>query len=77
MYRFSRAIYRELASDIIEDAARSVSSCEPRARPTRLRGRRSSGWRPTATTSRVLRGRLFTDIRALLPDDRAGCEYCG
>ena len=66
MYRFSRAIYRELADEIIEDP-HTVGACtQPRARAARLRGRgRAAGNRPPyfARPSRT----LFCDIRAYFP----------
>ena len=56
MYRFSRAIYRELAGEIIEDP-HSVCPHANHERVLRAARPRSSGWRPTATTSRGRRGR--------------------
>ena len=40
MYRFSRAIYRELEHEILEDHPLQGGPIEPRARPARLRERR-------------------------------------
>ena len=51
MYQFSRAIYRELADEIIEDPRSALSQREPRARAARLRGSR----RATCDRSPLLR----------------------
>ena len=66
MYQFSRAIYRELADEILEDrpaasGAPTTSACCAPARP------RSSAWPPTGTTSRRPARTLFNDIRIYFP----------
>ena len=69
MYRFSRAIYRELADEIIEDPyggphvnhERVLRACE--AAVERLATDRHYFAHPSRT--------LFNDIRVLLPDERA------
>ena len=66
MYRFSRAIYRELAGEIIEDSHQGRSR-QPRASSARAVRPRSSGWQPTVITSRGRRERLFCDIRMYFP----------
>ena len=71
MYQFSRAIYRELAGEIIEDRQWRRRSDEPRARAARLRGGRRSGSPPTGTTSRGPSRTLFNDIRVYFPMSRA------
>ena len=76
MYQFSRAIYRELAPQILAPPPGARASSQPRARAARLRGGRSRAWRPIATTSRT-RAHAVLRHSQLLPDERAGARLPG
>ena len=73
MYQFSRAIYRELAPQIVAPAAGSPGRQQPRRRASRLRGRRHAhGDRPPLL--RPARAHAVLRHPQLLPDVRAGAR---